>query len=59
MKNKHAERDRGLCKQTFEVLCTLFRLGLKFKCPLEKVILMKVENDLVKDITQEVYRRKR
>lgn len=52
------DRDWGLCRQTFDLLCTLVRLGLKFPCPLEKVIHLKVNGDEITSVTTEVYRRK-
>ena len=50
-------RDWGLCRQTFDILCTLTRLGLKFKCPLQKLIRLQVKNDGVQAIEDAVYRR--
>lgn len=49
----------GICKETFDFLCTLVRLGMKFECPLEKVIQLRVDNGEVQYINDEVYRRKR
>jgi len=57
-RDKYAGRDWGLCRQTFDLLCTLTRLGLKFSCPLEKVVRLKIDTDALKDVTTEVYRRK-
>lgn len=58
MENKDYHRDWGLCRETFDLLCTLVRMGLKFRCPMEKVIQLKIDDDKVTSVTMEVYRRK-
>lgn len=52
MTKKDAARDWGLCSQTFNLLCTLVRMGFEFNCPLEKVIRLQVDT-----VVSEAYRR--
>jgi len=59
MTNKDMHGDWGICKETFDLLCTLVRLGLRFRCPMEKVIHLQVQDDELQSVTAEVYRRKR
>jgi len=52
------DNDWGLSKETFDILCTLTRLGLVFKCPLEKVIKLRIADGNLESITSETYRRR-
>lgn len=51
-------KDKIVCIHTYKLLITLKKLGLKFRCPLEKVVQLKLEGDAVTSVTSEVYRRK-
>lgn len=51
------DRDWGLCRETFDLLCTLTRLGLRFTCPLQKLVRLQTKDDKVQAIDEAIYRR--
>lgn len=57
MSNEFERNDWGLRKETYDLLCTLTKLGLKFQCPLQKLIKIHRKDSQVEAVDKAIYRR--
>lgn len=46
-----------VCEETLSLLQTLRKLGLKFRCPLEKIVMLQVTDGIVERVDTRVQRR--